>query len=50
MSVDEAKATIRQLFEIANDKDPDAYVAMLHEDFVNHSAPPGMADDREGYR
>ena len=50
MSIEEAKATVRHMFQIANEKDPDAYVEMLHEDFVNHSAPPGMPADREGYR
>ena len=50
MSVSEAKATVRHMFQIANEKDPDAYVEVLHEDFVNHSAPPDIPDDREGYR
>ena len=50
MSIEGAKETVRHMFMIANEKDPDAYVEALHEDFVNHSAPPGMADDREGYR
>lgn len=50
MSAEEAEATVRHMFEIANEKDPDAYVEVLHEDFVNHSAPPGIPTDREGYR
>lgn len=50
MSREETKATVRHLFEVANQKDPDAYLEVLHEDFLNHSAPPGMANDREGYR
>lgn len=50
MSTEEAKATVRHMFEIANEKDPDTYVEVLHEDFVNHSAPPGIPNDRQGYR
>lgn len=50
MPAREARETVRHMFTIANEKDPDAYLEVLHEDFVNHSAPPGMAADREGYR
>lgn len=50
MSAQETRAVVRRLFEVGNEKDADAYLELLHEDFVNHSAPPGMPNDREGYR
>lgn len=50
MSAQETKAVVRHMFSRANEKDPDAYLEVLHEDFVNHSAPAGMPNDREGYR
>lgn len=50
MSAQETRAVVRHLFEVGNEKDADAYLELLHEDFVNRSAPPGMPNDREGYR
>ena len=50
MPTRETKAIVRRLFETGNEKDVDAYLALLHEDFVNHDAPPGVPNNREGYR
>lgn len=50
MTAENTEAVVRRLFELGNQKDVDAYLALLHEDFVNHTAPPGIPGDREGYR
>lgn len=50
MSTQESKSIVRHMFNLANEKDVDAYLEVLHEDFVNHSAPPGIPNDRHGYR
>jgi len=44
------KKIVRRLFELGNAKDVDAYIDLLHEEFVNHTPPPGVSGNREGYR
>ena len=43
------KAVIRRFVEeVQNNKKWDVYDELNAEDFVNHSAPPGVPNDREG--
>jgi predicted ester cyclase len=43
------KAVIRRFVEeVQNNKNWDVYDELNAEDFVNHSAPPGVPNDREG--
>lgn len=47
--VEENKAVIRRFVEeVQNDKNWDVFDELNAEDFVNHSAPPGVPNDREG--
>jgi steroid delta-isomerase-like uncharacterized protein len=49
--VEENKAVIRRYVEeVQNGKNWDVYDELTAEDFVNHSAPPGVPDDREGQK
>lgn len=50
MSAENTKEVVARLFELGNAKDVDAYIDMLHQDFVNHTPPPGVPGNREGYR
>ena len=51
MSTEENKAIARQFIEAAwNDGDLAAVDALLAPTFVNHSAPPGAASDREAFK
>jgi len=46
---EENKAVIRRFVEeVQNQKNWDAYDELNHPEFVNLSAPPGVASDREG--
>src|SRR5262245_65371936 len=45
------KAVIRRYVdEVQNNKNWDVYDELYAEDFVNHSAPPGVPNDREGQK
>lgn len=46
----EVKEVARRWFEIGNRKDPQTLDEILAADFVNHTPPPGIPGDREGYR
>ena len=47
--VDENKAVIRPFVEeVQNNQNWDVFDELNAEDFVNHSAPPGVPNDREG--
>ena len=49
--VEENKAVIRRFVEeVQNNKNWDVYDKLYAEDFVNHSAPPGVPDDRGGHK
>lgn len=49
--VEENKAVIRRLVqEVQNDKNWDVFDELHAEDYVNHSAPPGVPQDREGQK
>jgi hypothetical protein len=50
MDRNDAKDVARRWFEIGNAKDPSALDDILAPDFVNHTPPPGMPGNREGYR
>ena len=50
MSAEKTKEVVARMFELGNAKDVDAYIDMLHQDFVNHTPPPGVPGNREGYR
>ena len=48
---EENKAVIRRYVEeVQNDRNWNVYDELTAEDFVNHSAPPGVPDDREGQK
>jgi steroid delta-isomerase-like uncharacterized protein len=48
---EENKALMRrELEEVWNKHNPDAVDEIYAPDFVNHSAPPGMPNDREGFK
>ena len=48
---EENKALVgRQTEEVFNKHNPDAVDEIYAPDFVNHSAPPGMPNDREGFK
>ena len=40
----------RELEEVWNKHNPDAIDEIYAPDFVNHNAPPGMPNDREGFQ
>jgi predicted ester cyclase len=47
--VEENKSVIRRFVEeVQNNKNWDVFDELNAEDFVNHSAPPGVPNDREG--
>jgi len=47
--VEENKAVIRRFVEeVQNNKNWDVFDDLNAEDFVNHSAPPGVPNDHEG--
>jgi steroid delta-isomerase-like uncharacterized protein len=47
--VEDNKAVIRRFVEeVQNNKDWDVFDELNADDFVNHSAPPGVPSDREG--
>jgi steroid delta-isomerase-like uncharacterized protein len=49
--VEENKAVIRRYVEeVQNSKNWDVYDELTAEDFVNHSAPPGVPGDRDGQK
>ncbi len=51
MSVEENKAIERRFFEeVVNKGDLAVLDELLATNFVDHSAPPGVAPDREGYK
>jgi steroid delta-isomerase-like uncharacterized protein len=48
-TAEENKAVIRRLVEeVQNQRNWDVYDELNADDFVNHSAPPGVPDDRAG--
>ncbi len=51
MSVEENKALIQQVVEEASNKGNLSVIdEILSPDYVNHSLPPGVPNDREGYK
>lgn len=48
MSEAENKATVRRFYEAFAHLDIEAAGAMLADDFVDHTAPPGIPEGREG--
>lgn len=48
-SIEENKAVIRRFVEeVQNKKNWDVFDELNADDFVNHSSPPGLPNDREG--
>ena len=49
--VEENKAVVRRFVdEVQNDRNWDVFDELHAEDYVNHSAPPGVPADREGQK
>ena len=50
MSEENKALARRQLEEVFNKHNPDAVDEFFAPDYVNHTAPPGMPNDREGVK
>ena len=49
-AIDSSKAVVRRMFELVGQGDLDRMLDLIAEDFVVHTAVPGIAPGRDGFR